>query len=157
MEDSSPAPYFASLSRRSVAGIVLTGIVTAIIAFILGNLLNNYVVSPSLCRGETTSACINSEIISFHIASVISAIIGVIMLVNASIYRPLLVAIAVVIATWNVYTTVLSLEWYYSLLSLFLLHSLSYLVFAWLLRLYSFVAAFLPTVVLVLLLLIITR
>lgn len=157
MEESSTTNYFTSISRRSIIGIILTGLVTAVIIFLLGNLLNSYLINPMLCRGETTSACLNSELTSFHIASAISAVIGVILLINASVYRPLLVAIAVAIATWNIYPAILSFEWYYSLLALVLLQPLAYLVFAWFLRIYSFVIALVPTVLLVILLLIITR
>ena len=157
MDETSSTNYFTPISRRTVIGIILTGLVTAVIIFLLGNLLNSYIINPSLCRGETTSACLSSELTSFHIASAISAVVGVILLINASVYRPLLVAIAVAIATWNIYPAILSFEWYYSLLSLILLQSLAYLVFAWFLRIYPFVIALIPTVLLVLLLLIITR
>lgn len=146
IENSSP---FAELPLRSLIGVVITGLATGLIIFILGHMLDNYIVGPALCRGASDAACVSSDLVSFHIAAVVSALLGVVMLVNNLVYRPLLVAIAVVISTWQFHTLLLALTWYWMLLAFILLNIVSYLVFTWILRIYNFAISLAITILVI--------
>lgn len=153
-QETSP---FADLSLRSLLGVVATGAATGALIFIFGNLLDSYIIGPALCRGASSSACINSEIISFHIASIISALVGVVMLINSAVFRPLLVALAVVISTWQIHSVALSLSWYWLLVLSLVVNILMYVTFTWLLRIYNLALALGLTVGLVAILLLVSH
>ena len=136
----SPSP-FADLPARSVVGILATGLATAIVTFILSHILDNYIIGPALCRSASDVACVSSDVTSLHIAAVISSLLGVVMLVNSSVYRPLLVALAVLISSWNFYITLLPFAWYWMLCLLIVFNILGYLAFSWILRIYNLIIA----------------
>ena len=148
---------FARFSRRTFLGILLTSVVAGIITLLLTLSINKVVLQPALCTASEVATCTQSLQVSFHIASVISAIVAVVMLVQASIYRPLLVAAAVTISFWNIYSEYLALApWPLQLLTLVLLNVLGYFAFAWLLRTYNLVAALVSTLALIVVVLLVT-
>lgn len=148
---------FARFSRRTFLGILLTSVVAGIITLLLTLAINKVVLQPALCTPSEVTTCTQSLQVSFHIASFISAIVAVVMLVQASIYRPLLVAAAVTVSFWNIYSAFLaSAPWPLQLLTLVLLNILGYFAFAWLLRTYNLIVALASTVALVALVLLVT-
>lgn len=149
-ETLNPSLPFANMNRRSIMMLVITGIITAVALLVIGEILRQYIIGPALCRGATTSACTDAPITSYHIASVISAILGVILLVNSNIYRPLLIAIAVTLVTWGLHPILLHLPWYQLLGGLLISNTISYLTFAWILRLYNFIFALILTTLVIL-------
>jgi hypothetical protein len=104
-EATTPSSPFTDFTRRTFLGVIFTALVTAILTLLIAKALSHFVISPALCRGASQAVCQSSTEISFHIASLIAAIVGVAMLVNLSVYRPLLVMVAVVMGSWEVYAT----------------------------------------------------
>ncbi len=147
---------FARFSRRTFLGVLLTSVVAGIITLLLTLAINKVVLQPALCTASDVATCTQSLQVSFHIASVISAIVAVVMLVQASIYRPLLVAAAVTISFWNIYSFLAPAPWPLQLLSLVFLNMLGYFAFAWLLRTYNLIVALVSTVALIVLALLVT-
>lgn len=148
---------FARFSRRTFLGVLLTATIAGIITLLLTLAIDKVVLQPALCGAGDTASCAQSSQISFHIASVIAAIVAIVMLVQASIYRPLLVAIAVTISFWNIYSAFLtSAPWPLQLLALVVLNILGYFAFAWLLRTYNLIIALIPTAALIVLVLLVT-
>lgn len=148
---------FANFTRRTFLGVLLTAIVVGIITLVLTLAIDRVVLQPALC-GADTSSCSQSSQIAFHVASVIATIVAVVMLVQASVYRPLLVAIAATISLWSVYGAYLDkAAWPIQLLALVVLNILAYFAFTWILRTYNFVIALVGTVLLILASLLITN
>lgn len=153
-----PSP-FATFSRRTVMGLILTGIVAGIITLLLTLAIDKVVLQPVMCSGTgATSACSQSPIVSFHIASIISAIVAVVILAQFSVYRPLLVGIATTIGLWGIYGTfVYNVSWPTQLISLIVLNILAYLAFTWILRVYNLVVALVITAILIVAMLLVTN
>ncbi len=148
---------FSRFSRRTFLGVLLTSVVAGIITLLLTLAINKVVLQPALCTSSDVATCTQSLQVSYHIASFISAIVAVVMLVQASIYRPLLVAAAVTISFWNIYSSFLAVAaWPLQLLTLVLLNVLGYFAFVWLLRTYNLVIALVSSLVLIVLVLLVT-
>ncbi len=138
----APTSRFADFNRRTLLGVVLTGIVTGVLSVVFAKVLNQFIISPALCRSATEAACTSSEVTAFHIAGVIAAVIAVVMLVNLSVYRPLLVAIAATISAWGIYgNTLPDLTWPWAMAVAVLFNIGVYLTFSWLLRIYNLIIA----------------
>lgn len=151
-ELTGPITPFAEFNRRTFFGIILTGIATAAITLLLAKGLNHFIISPALCRGATQTVCQNSTSVSFHIAALVAAIIGVALLVNLSVYRPLLVVIAVTAGSWALYNAPLPLiilPWFWQLGIIFAVNTLALLTFSWILRAYNIIIPLILTVLLV--------
>lgn len=147
---------FAHFTRRTFLGVLLTAIVTGIVTLILTLAIEKVVLQPALCSGDA-AMCSQSGVIAFHIASVISAIIAVVMLVQASVFRPLLIVLAVTISLWNIYSAFLyDAPWVLQLLILVLLNILAYFAFSWILRMYNFTIALIASIVLIVLTVLVT-
>lgn len=145
-----PAPsLFADLSRRALFGTIITGVVAGALSVILTKVFDKFIIEPALCNSAAETVCANSDAIAFHIAGILTAILAVIMLVNVSVYRPLLVAIAVTVSTWGIYESILSqLAWGWAIGVAAIIYLLAYLTFAWILRIYQLVIALLLTAIL---------
>lgn len=141
---------FANFTRRTFLGILLTAIVAGIVTLVLTLAVDKVVLQPAMCSGSDVSRCAQSSEVSFHIASIIAAILAVVMLVQASVYRPLLVGVAVTISLWGIYGAFLDkIAWPMQLLLLTILSALAYFAFAWILRTYNLVIALVATVLLI--------
>lgn len=149
---------FANFTRRTFIGVILTAIVAAIVTLILTIAIDKVVLQPAMCSDSGVASCAQSSQVSFHIASIIAAILAVVMLVQASVYRPLLVGLAVTASLWNIYGAFLSkVAWPMQLLILTILSILAYLAFAWILRTYNLIVALVATVLLVAIALLVTN
>ncbi len=143
-----PSSQFADFNRRTFFGIVLIAVVSALVTVIVGRLLNQFIVAPGLCGSAGAATCNNSLSVSFHISSLIAAVGSVAMLVNLSVYRPLLVVIALMIGTWGMYNLPFPLvesPWFWQLGMVFFVNTCALLAFAWILRAYNTVLGFILT------------
>lgn len=134
---------FAEFNRRTFLGIVLIAAISSLITVTVAKLLNQFVIAPALCGSAAEATCSNSISVSFHIASLIAAIAAVAMLVNLSVYRPLLVVIAAMIGSWGMYNQpfpLVNLPWYLQIAMIFFVNAVAFLTFAWILRAYNLVA-----------------
>lgn len=148
---------FANFTRRTFLGVLLTAIVAGIVTLILTLAVDKVVLQPALCGNDATT-CAQSTQAAYHIASIIAAILAVVMLVQASVYRPLLVALAATFSLWNVYDAFLAnAAWPLQLLVLTVLSILAYMSFAWLLRTYNLLIALASTIFLIIVSLLITN
>ena len=149
---------FANFTRRTFIGVVLTAIVAGIVTLLLTIAIDKVVLQPAMCSGNDVTTCAQSSQVSFHIASVIAAILAVVMLVQASVYRPLLVGLAVTVSLWGIYEAFLGkVAWPMQLLILTILSILAYLAFTWVLRTYNLIIALVTTVLLAAVALLVTN
>lgn len=136
--DNKPyAPYTLAV----ILVTVLAGVITAVVTVLLGKLLSHYLIGPALCSSGSASSCSASAATSLHIAAVIATIAGVGILIRGGIYRPLLVGVSSLIATWPLHTSIAAVNWGTAILILLAITTTSYLVFSWVLRLYNFIVA----------------
>lgn len=145
----SPSSHFAEFNRRTFFGILLIGCISALITVIASRLLDQFVIAPALCGSAGEALCNNSTSVSFHIASLIAAVVAVAMFVNLSVYRPLLVVIAMMIGSWGIYNLpfpFIGASWYIQAGIIFAVNTLAFLTFAWILRSYNLMTGILLTI-----------
>ena len=148
--DSKALP-FVGMTRREFIGVLISGAIAGLAAFVLYALLNKFVFGAVLCRAESTGDCSQAPAYSMIVAIIISTIAGVANLARLRIYRPLLVGLASAISLWGLQTLASGFAWYWAVLVFVALFTLAYAAFAWVARLRNFILALVVTVVLVVL------
>ena len=141
------------MPRQHVMRIVLLGVGLGIVGFLLSLVVRDVVLAPVFCESVAVEKCNGVANSAGNIVSVIVAIVGLLGLVRLSVYRPLLVVLAVAISFWNIGSWTAQLPWYEALSWWVLLYALGYTAFAWLVR----PRAFLPTLLIVVIAVILIR
>lgn len=131
--------------------IVLIGAALGVITLGLSWLIGTYIVDPLLCRTETLAACAQSDMMASNIASVVTATIGVWLLIRLLVRRAVLVAVAVVIALWNLSALFVGLGWFEVAASVAVIYALAYLLFATIFRIRSIFVAVIVSIIAILL------
>ena len=85
------------------------------------------------------------------VSMIIGGLAGLITLAQVRVYRPLLIVLATALSLWSFHLLVGEMAWYWGLLTLAMLFGLTYMLFAWIVRLRSFVAAVVLAALIVLL------
>lgn len=148
--DSKALPYVA-MTRREFFGVLISGAIAGLTAYVLYALLNNFVFGAVLCRPESTGDCTQAPAYSMVVAIIIATIAGVANLARLRIYRPLLVGLAAAISLWGLHAVVAGSAWYWAAVAFAVLFALGYLVFGWLARVRNFILTLVVTIVLVVL------
>lgn len=157
MSESS-SQSFSDFNRQTAIGIIGIGITTALLTYGLAMLLNNFVISPALCRSTSEAICSQSSAYSYHIAAVIAAIIAVVGLVKLFVFRPLFVVLALLIGSWPLYNSFLpNLSWPWAIGCLIFVNVFGYLAFSWMLRSYTFIISLISTLLITIALFIVSR
>lgn len=136
---------------RDVVSVAVVGLAVGVITWVAATLLERFVFSAVMCRDDAATNCANAESYALIVAMILGGVSALIALVQARIYRPLLVVIAVTAALWA-FAGALDLgdiAWYLSLPITAVLFALSYALFAWVARLRSFVLSVVLSIVLV--------
>jgi|JRYG01.1.fsa_nt_gb hypothetical protein len=156
--NESSGPSFSEFNRQTVVGLIGIGVIGALLIYGLSMLLSSFIIGPALCRSASESVCSQSTTYSYHIAAIITGIIAVVGLVKLFVYRPLFVALALLIGSWPLYDTFLpSLSWPWALASLLFINIIGYVTFSWLLRSYTFLLSLVFTVVVTIALFVVSR
>ena len=142
---------FVGMTRRDFIGVLISGAIAGLAAFVLYALLNKFVFGAVLCRAESTGDCSQAPAYSMIVAMIISTIAGVANLARLRIYRPLLIGLAAAISLWGLQAVAGGFAWYWAAVVFVALFALAYAVFAWVARLRNFILALVVTVVLVVL------
>ncbi len=145
------ASAYVGMTRRDFVGVLISGVIAGLAAFVLYYLLNKFVFGAVLCRAESTGDCSQAPAYSMIVAIIISTIAGVANLARLRVYRPLLAGLATAVALWGLQSLVTGVAWYWAGLVFVALFTLSYAAFAWVARLRNFILALVVTVVLVVL------
>ncbi|MEO5949715.1 MAG: hypothetical protein ABIP74_04895 [Candidatus Saccharimonas sp.] len=132
---------FISMSRRDIIDVLVCGAGVGLFIGILYLLLDNFVFGAVLCHSQEASDCTQAPQYAMIVATVIGAIAGLVALARARVYRPLFVVLFATICLWIANVLVAGYAWYWTLVTLFFLYAIAYLLFAWLARLRSFVLA----------------
>ncbi len=148
---------FVSLTSRDIVSTFVAGMIVGILYVGATYLLNTYVFSNVLCRAQASVDCSQAPGYAMIVASVLSGLIGIGLLVRLRIYRPLLVALASLVSLWGLGTLLLGLQWYIAILIAALLFGLCYAVFTWFMRIRSFLMALVVVIILIVVLRLIIR
>ncbi len=95
-------PAIIDQDGRGMAKIAIIGAVLGVVAWGLALLLERFVLRAMFCGDESAAQCVNIAAYAGNIAAVIVAIIGVISLVRAGVFRPLLIVLGGAISLWGV-------------------------------------------------------
>jgi hypothetical protein len=129
------------MPQHQVLQVVLLGAGLGFFAWAVGLLVRHIVFVPLFCGDPTSSMCLSAPDASANVAAIITAIVGLLGLVRLSIYRPLIVAVAVLLSLWGFGGWTNGFLWYESLAWAILLYALCYTAFSWLVRPRSFIPA----------------
>lgn len=147
------SPYYISSERRSVITTALTGLGVGILGWILNLGLQRYFIEPVFCRDTNAfNACAQGGTIAWVVAIVIVSAVGLVALVRTSIFRPLLVVLAAIIALWGASGWLGPLVWWQAILWHGLLFALAYALFGWIARTDKFPIAFIAIIIIIVLL-----
>lgn len=102
--------------------------------------LDRYVFQALMCQGEA-AGCEEAPTYAMIVAMVIGALLGLVALVQARVYRPLLVVLAATLGLWGFDKLTADISWYWGLLVAVVLFSLSYVLFSWVARVRAFMVA----------------
>lgn len=149
-ENTERAEPVVPLYQRDVVSIAVVGIATGIITWSAMMLLERFVFAAVMCRDDSTANCADAGSYAMIVAMILGGLAALIALVQARIYRPLLVVIAATAALWGFSTQLLGgIEWYIAVPVVAILFGLTYVLFAWIARLRSFVLSVVLIVLLV--------
>ncbi|HXH27377.1 MAG TPA: hypothetical protein VNG90_05770 [Candidatus Acidoferrum sp.] len=139
-------PIFLRPERGELIVVGQLGLAVGLGVPLLSRLLNDVFVRPVFCNsGNAFGLCANSGDAAYGIASILCAILAIILLANWQVFRPLLIAVATVIALWSLQHQLHAVadmnRWAYYGLSAGI-YMVTYLLFYWLLRIHKFIIAF---------------
>lgn len=152
MAEANTSPIYIPGERRSIIGVIITGLVVGLLGWMLSMAIQAWIIVPFFCRStQTFSVCENGGTIGWVVAVIIVSILGLLSLVRTGVFRPLLVVLASLLALWGVSAWLGPLPWWQALLWHGALFAVAYALFAWVARLQSFLIALILTIVLIVL------
>lgn len=150
-EENSSRPYIAS-DGRSLIGTSVSGLVVGMAGWLASLAIQQWIIDPVFCRSsQTATICANGDAVAWTIAMIVVSIFGLLSMVRWNVFRPLLVALAALIALWGVHGWLAPLEWWQAMLWHGGLFMFAYLLFAWVARINAFVIALILTILLIIL------
>lgn len=151
-QEATPLPYVA-MTNQQILQVIVIGVAVGSLVWGLSFVLETYVLKAVLCGEGATAHCASSSQYATATASILAAGIGLFVLVKQQIFRPLLIALAAVVALWGLPELIALMPPYGVALACALLYALAYLAFTWISR----IRFFLPTAVLVIALVVAIR
>lgn len=139
------------LQPQQLIQIALLGAGIGAVAWVIALVVKHIALVPLFCGDPTTGLCVGADNTAGAIASVLAAFVGLLGLVRLSVYRPLLIVVAVAIGLWGLGSLLSGLMWFESLGWMVLLHAIMYVLFAWIVRPRSFVVTLLLVLIAVIL------
>lgn len=151
--EQAPSVLSRLLTWREALGVVAAGVVVGLVTLAAYFVLDKYVFTPGLCMDAAMdpSRCESKIYFSNSLAMVIGGLVGLFMLVQQRVFRPLLVVLLATVGLWGVIQLFDGVVWWMSALLVALVFLLAYLAFAWLVQLRNFYLALGITIVVVVL------
>lgn len=118
-----------------VVRVALLGLAIGVVAWALTFGLRRYAVGPILCPTTgSQDACSSTASVSGNIALILTAVAGMLGMVRLGVYRPMLVAIAAVLALWGIGGWLSNIVWYEAIGWSALIYMVTYVALSWLVR-----------------------
>lgn len=138
----------APTSMQKMLIAVLIGAVIGLISWGGGVLIAKFIIEPIFCATpDSVAVCEARDLTAFNIALVMASFAGLLAMVRARIYRPLLISIATIISLWGAPSLVAGDPVATQMLWIVLMAALAYAFFSWVGQLKSFMIALIITVV----------
>lgn len=125
------------LQPQQLAQIVVLGAVSGLLVWVLTFIVRQAVIVPLFCSG----ACTNASEVAGIVAAVLIGAVGLMGLVRIGVYRPLMIVLAVAICLGGLGGWVYNMAWYQSLFWSIALYAVTYVAFAWFVRIRPLVPA----------------
>ena len=126
-------PAIIEQDRKLFGKILLIGVALGVIVWGLARVLWQFVLGNIVCdAGQAT--CVNAHNYAGNIALVVSAIAGVVVLVKAGAYRPVIITLGATVSLWGIVGWLYGASAVLSVLAIVVLYTLAYAVFAWVAR-----------------------
>lgn len=138
------------LQPNQLIQVAVLGAIVGVIGWLLSLFIGQLILTPVMCGDTARSGCAAVSV-GGGIATVLAGLTGLMGLVRLSVYRPLLIVLAVVVSLWGMSDWVHSLAWFEALSWSVLLYGFAYTTFAWLVRPRQFVPVLVIVAVVVLL------
>lgn len=142
--DQSSAPRYDPypVDVTAIIRLFIVGITTGVVGWLLYLAIARYFIDPVFCQSASTFAvCRNGGTIAWVAAHVIGLAAAVAVLARFAVYRPLLIAIGVIVSLWSAHAWLGGMTWYIALLWQAVLFGLAFAVFGWLARIVNFAAS----------------
>lgn len=150
MAEVNTSSVYVAQEQRSVFGAALTGLFVGVVGWLVSMAIQAWIIEPIFCRSpQTFNVCSSGGTIAWTTALIIVSIVGLFSLVRTSVFRPLLVVLATLIALWGVSAWLGPLPWWQALLWHGVLFALAYSLFAWIARIQSFLLSLIITIALI--------
>lgn len=130
-------PIIPMLQSDFINILVLGGLI-GLLVWTIGALLDRYVFGSYFCEGDVRSQCGSAANYAIAAATLVGAIAALGGLVRLRVYRPLLVVIATIIATWGLVQLSWGFSWFTSILVTVILYAVAYGLFSWIARVREF-------------------
>lgn len=145
-----PAPAYDPypFDMLALVRLVIVGVVTGALGWLLYLGIANYFVEPVFCRSaETFSVCRSGGTVAWIGAHVIVLAGAVAVLARFAVYRPLLIVLAALISLWAAHSWLGGMDWYVGLAWQALLFGLAFTVFGWIARAPNFLFALIASLI----------
>lgn len=147
IEASDPHAAWATMNMRTVANILLYGLIVGLVTFLLYVGLERFVFEPILCReADALARCENRQEFAGGIAIVLGSILGLVLLVRERVYRPILAIIGIAVCMWGIFGLVAGLPVILAGATAVVLFAVTYVLFSWLVQPTSLVISLLGVV-----------
>lgn len=146
--ETQPSAIIAASSRQ-LWRTASVGVIVGVVVWGLALLLETYVYSTILCRGDLAQKCSAAPQYAAATAALVAAGVGLFALARLQVFRPLLVVLASLISLWSLLPLLADMPWYGALIAAAAVYGLSYALFSWVVRLRSFIMAVLIVVILI--------
>lgn len=144
--------FLIELQPQQLVQIAFLGAVVGIIFWLL-TLLLQQILTPIFCDASVDGSCGAATSVSDIIATIFAGVAGLLGLVRVGVYRPLLIAVAVALALWGFGGWINGLPWFTAVAWSVVLYALTYMLFAWIVR----IRAFLPAIVTITVVIVLAR
>lgn len=143
MAEQEPAvPFYYEAERRDLVRVVLLGVAVGVLIPLLGWMISTWIIDPVFCKADSGFAvCANGGLVGYYISAVVVSAAAVAMLASWAMYRPLVIAVGVMLSLWGLkrYLDPIAahgwLEYYITSAMLF---GLGYVLFYWVTRVRNF-------------------
>lgn len=139
-------------NRTILTRAAATGASTGLLGWLLSLAVSNFFILPVFCRSaDAFNVCAQGGDYAWTIAFIIVSVVAVFALVRLSVYRPLLVVLAALVALIGIAPWLAPLAWYWAAFWNIILFGLAYAIFAWLATMENFIYSLIATIVVVVL------
>lgn len=147
--------FFLRMPRGEVLRIALLGLFVGIVVPLLSFGLEKFFIEPVFCKSpDSFGVCASGGLTAYYIATTLVSGIALILLINWTVFRPILIAAATAVALWGLQKYAGNMRednWaeYYTFSAV--IFASAYLLFYWLMRARSFMVSLLFTIAAVIL------